>query len=402
MSDPARPFPPSGRDQRLDVFRGIALVMIFINHVPSTIYENLTSRNFGFSDAAEGFVVMSGIAAGLAYSAGFRPAPTWAGARRIWRRAWTLYMVHMLTSIWAIAVSAAAALWFAAPQLLHENQVWILFKKPLGFLVGLPLMTHQLGYTNILPLYTVLLIAAPALLILALRWPRLLLAGSVLLWAAAGQFRLNLPNFPNPGGWFFNPVSWQLLFVVGLMTGVAMKQGRRFVPVLPWLQWLTGGYLLFSLLSAKIPAVSAMLGHGLWMVNQAGVPWFFTVFDKTFVTAPRLLHILSLVYFLSTLAWVRQAATAQALRTFALLGRHSLPVFATGTVLCFALQGVKDVLGDHFLLDTLLLGGGLGLQLGLAFLTERWTRKPARPATPPAPSAPVLDLPLAGAAQRLA
>ena len=58
--------PPGGRDARLDMFRGLALVMIFINHVPGTFYETLTSRNFGFSDAAEAFVFMSGLAAGLA------------------------------------------------------------------------------------------------------------------------------------------------------------------------------------------------------------------------------------------------------------------------------------------------------------------------------------------------
>ena len=51
----------NGRDARLDMFRGIALLMIFINHVPGTAWENFTSRNFGFSDAAEAFVLMSGM-----------------------------------------------------------------------------------------------------------------------------------------------------------------------------------------------------------------------------------------------------------------------------------------------------------------------------------------------------
>lgn len=200
---PDHPPRVAGRDKRLDFFRGLALVMIFINHVPGTVWENFTSRNFGFSDAAEGFVLMSGIAAGLAYSKGFW-TPTWAAARKIWRRAWTLYLVHLLTTFWAIAISAAFALWFAAPDLLHQNQVWILFQKPLGFLIGVPALTHQLGYTNILPLYATLLLVTPALILAALRFPRTLLVGSVLLWALTGQFRLNLPNFPNPGGWFFN------------------------------------------------------------------------------------------------------------------------------------------------------------------------------------------------------
>src|SRR3989338_11256343 len=86
------------RDLRLDVFRGLCLVMIFMNHIPGTVYEHLTSRNFGFSDAAEGFVFMSGIAAGLAYSAPFRTGFTWPAVGRGWRRAWALYMVHAITT----------------------------------------------------------------------------------------------------------------------------------------------------------------------------------------------------------------------------------------------------------------------------------------------------------------
>ncbi|WP_411195703.1 OpgC domain-containing protein, partial [Rhizobium sp.] len=58
------------RDTRLDVLRGVALIMIFINHVPGQIFEYVTTKNFGFSDAAEAFVLISGIAVGLAYGSG--------------------------------------------------------------------------------------------------------------------------------------------------------------------------------------------------------------------------------------------------------------------------------------------------------------------------------------------
>ena len=78
--------PARARDLRLDVFRGLCLVMIYINHTPTTIYERWTSRNFGFSDAAEGFVLMSGIAAGLAYAPGLRERLNWPGVGRIWAR----------------------------------------------------------------------------------------------------------------------------------------------------------------------------------------------------------------------------------------------------------------------------------------------------------------------------
>ncbi|MES2967802.1 MAG: OpgC domain-containing protein, partial [Pseudomonadota bacterium] len=113
MSDVKTPVrAPSVRDPRLDVFRGICLVMIFINHVPGNLYEEWTSRNFGFSDAAEGFVLMSGVAAGLAYSMDFRGfSRFWTGLARVWRRVWTLYLVHILTTVLALGAASAVAVW---------------------------------------------------------------------------------------------------------------------------------------------------------------------------------------------------------------------------------------------------------------------------------------------------
>src|SRR5688572_26151708 len=92
----------SPRDPRLDVLRGAALVMIFATHVPGNVYEGLTLRTWGFSDAAEGFVLMSGVSAGLAYGLAFRPGGDASGGlRRVWARAWTLYLAHLLTTVLA-------------------------------------------------------------------------------------------------------------------------------------------------------------------------------------------------------------------------------------------------------------------------------------------------------------
>ncbi|TIT88604.1 MAG: hypothetical protein E5W55_26220, partial [Mesorhizobium sp.] len=40
------------RDTRIDVLRALALLTIFVDHVPGTVFENLTYKNLGFSDAA--------------------------------------------------------------------------------------------------------------------------------------------------------------------------------------------------------------------------------------------------------------------------------------------------------------------------------------------------------------
>jgi hypothetical protein len=55
------------RDLRLDLFRGIGLLMIFLDHIPDDFVAWLTLRNYGFSDAAEFFVCISGYLAGYIY-----------------------------------------------------------------------------------------------------------------------------------------------------------------------------------------------------------------------------------------------------------------------------------------------------------------------------------------------
>ena len=64
----ALPVIASGRDIRLDLFRGLALWFIFLDHIPTNIVSWLTVRNYGFSDATEIFVFISGYTAVIAYS----------------------------------------------------------------------------------------------------------------------------------------------------------------------------------------------------------------------------------------------------------------------------------------------------------------------------------------------
>lgn len=380
MPDSATPVRiPSTRDPRLDVFRGICLVMIFLNHVPGTVFEDYTSRNFGFSDAAEGFVLMSGIAAGLAYSADFRATSMrlWTGLARVWRRVWTLYLVHILATFAALAAASAVALWLGNSELLFENQMKWVWLDPLRTLIGLVILTHQFGYVNILPLYLVLLAVAPVLLYLAWRTPFWLMAVSVAVWLAAGIWRLGPPNYPTSGVWFFNPLTWQVIFITGLLTGVAMKDGRRFVPIRRWLQVLTGIFLVYAALSVQFPAVSKVTGHTLWLAKETfHLPWNLTAFDKTYVTGPRLLHILALAYFLSSFAFIRRACAHWIATPFELLGRQALPVFALGSVLCIGLQGVKHVTGEDFATDALIIAGGLALQFALAAARQYWPKPP--------------------------
>ncbi|MGR3465430.1 OpgC family protein [Limimaricola sp.] len=362
---------PKFRDPRLDVLRGLALVMIFINHVPGNFWEDWTSRNFGFSDAAEGFVLMAGISAGLAYSSGFRVRWPWQGVAKIWRRAWTLYLVHLLVTFGALAIAAALAVFADMPAMLWKHGMGLLFRDPLGFLIGVPTLGFQIGYANILPLYFVLLMAAPLVLWCAVRRPLWTLAASAALWLAATYFRLSLPNYPT-GGWQFSPPAWQLLFVLGLVTGIAAKQGRRLVPARRWIMALAVAFLLLSLAWMTVPVIGKTGNHLLWMANQNGVPGFMTSFNKPYLNLPRLLHLLALFYVLASWSAVRDACASRAAAPFALLGRQALPVFALGSISIYLIQGIKTETGENFALDTMMLGAGLALQLAFAAARHYW------------------------------
>lgn len=374
--------PRRERDLRLDVFRGLALAMIFINHTPGTIYENFTTRNFGFSDAAEGFVLMSGIAAGLAYGKFFAaPVRWWTGVGKIWRRVWTLYQVHIVTTVIALGLSAATAYFGGEFIAMQKNAIRFQWQMPLQFLIGVPLLTHQIGYANILPLYAVLLFVSPLTLFCGLRWPRLTLLGAIALWASAAVFYFNMPNFPMRGGWFFNPFSWNLMFTIGLLTGLAYRRGARFVPVKTWLLALAFAWLAFALACSLFKPVSDAFGHSLYLLGQVmPVHWLLTAFDKTFLGFPRLSHALALAYVLSAFPAIKALCGHRALAPFALLGRNGLAVFGLGVVLCYAANGIKYVAEPSFALDTVLIVGGISLMLLLAWSKEAWGRAERREA----------------------
>lgn len=384
---------PSQRDQRLDMFRGLALLMIFIDHAPGTLYEHYTSRNFGFSDAAEAFVLMSGLAAGIAYSPQLKGGgPIWPGIARVWARARTLYVVHVTTTVIALGIFAAAALWFGITQPLSTNNIPPIFEQPLAAIIGLPLLTHQIGYFNILPLYLTLLLVTPVLLVIGRRHPWPVILGSILLWVAAGQWHLNLPNFPNPGGWFFNPLSWQLIFVIGLFSGAAMRDRRALVPYDTALFILAAVLVLFVGFWAQLDWLGTFGRDQLLApLSHIGFPDYVVWFDKTSLALPRLLHALALAYVLSSIPAVRTIAESRLAAPLTLLGRHGLPVFAVGSLLDMLLQAIKAGIGQDPLNDGVLLLSGILVLLALADVLDRL--KPAkRPAPILSPVSPGGDL----------
>ncbi|OWU84207.1 hypothetical protein ATO6_14260 [Oceanicola sp. 22II-s10i] len=338
------------RDPRLDTFRGLALVMILIDHMPGNPYEQWTYRTYGFSDAAEAFFVLSGIAAGLAYSPRFAPDKLqrdglWPATSPLWKRAWTLYLVHLLLTLWAIVIFSGGADLFGDPGMMQLHNLGAVFENPEEIFFGIATLGHQIGYVNILSVYALLLLFAPLAILVAMHRPGVVLAASAGLWFVAGTWNINLQNYPNGGVWFFNPLSWQLIFVIGLVIGIAMRRGERLVPVNRGLFVVALGWLVLVAAWRLNPTLGAALNHGMWMLDQTGLPSIFFSQDKTNLGLPRLLHLLAMVYVLSCLPAVRRLSAHTLAAPLSLMGRHGLLVFSLSVVL--ALAGQVVMMGYH-------------------------------------------------------
>ena len=101
---------PERRDLRLDLVRGIGQWMVFLDHVPYDVVSWLTLRNYGFSDAAEFFVFISGYTAGFVYAPAMRHGQFLAVAKRLFKRVWQLYIAHIFLFLVFIAQIARADL----------------------------------------------------------------------------------------------------------------------------------------------------------------------------------------------------------------------------------------------------------------------------------------------------
>lgn len=349
------------RDTRIDVFRALALLTIFINHVPGTIYEHITHRNFGFSDSAEAFVLISGIAVGLAYGRKFVPGNRLVTALKAWRRAGVLYIAHIMTTVATLAIFSAAALHFAHPDLLRLINIDVIIDDTPEALLGIATLGHQIGYNNILSMYAAVLVMLPFFLLVGSLSLRLMVAVSGTLWLLAGIYRIAPPNFPTEGYWFLNPLSWQFLFVIGIAATLHVKRGGS-IGFNRWFAGAAGLYLLVALLWVRIP---------LWGVDTAmGMPTVITGFDKSFLSLTRLLHILSLAYLIVAIPSLSRLARTRPDHPLAILGKHSLPVFIAGTILAMIGQVMKVVGSSGLLLDTVIIATGIALQFGFAYALE--------------------------------
>ena len=354
------------RDGRVDALRGVALLMMFVDHIPQNLLNRFTLRNIGFADAAEIFVLLAGFASMLAYGRAFSELGWRTGLARLWRRIGKLYLFQLglvLASVLLLRHWSAhhpISPDYLEPELAHG---WRHLWRAL-FLFALP------ANLNILPLYIVLLAIFPAIWWLMRRSLLAALVPSAALWLAVNlDPDINFSNWLDPDGWYFDPLAWQFLFALGAAAAVVTRRHGGDFPRHGALVALSVAYLAFSALEAFPYAANGLPDLAPFAIAPPG---------KTPLAPLRLLDVGAIFYLVASSARLRRSAGTAPGRALALLGRHSLEVFTLGTFTDLVAKLAFDWLGDGVLMQASVNVLGIGALFALASILDRRRRRARR------------------------
>jgi hypothetical protein len=322
---------PGERELRLDLFRGLALWLIYIDHLPTSVLTWFTIRNYGFSDATEIFIFISGYTAAFVYGRAMGDRGILVASARIFKRVWQIYAAHILLFTIYLAEISYVATRFENPLYAEEMNVLDFFKQPDVAIVQALLLKFRPVNLDVLPLYIVLMAFLPPILLL-MRWRAdLTLLLSVAIYVATWQFDLTLPAYPE-GVWYFNPYAWQLLFVFGAWCALGGTERMSRVLTSKITLGAAVVYLIFAFcvtLTWYIPQLGFLMPE--WLEN------LIYPIDKTDLDILRFAHFLALAVL--TVHFVPKDwpyLRSKWLRPMVICGQHSLEIFCIGVFLAFA------------------------------------------------------------------
>lgn len=339
------------RDLRIDSLRGLLLVFMAIDHIPSDL-QVFTNHIFGYVSSAEGFVFIAGLVAGLVYTRRRRTDGPVVAQESSWRRAAVLYGWHMALYLFVVVTSQSdVASWHT-------------------LLAGATLL-NQPPLLDILPMYCAFMLLLPALLDAFDRGRRAqVLAVSFAVWAASNALL-------SPEPWTlgavrtssFSITAWQLLFVAGAACGHGWTSGDRIVPqARASLIALAGAFCVACYLVRHAFVAPPMPRATLdWLTN------------KNSLAPLRLANTAALYYLVFTVA--NRFPHAMQWRPFAFLGKNALHVFCAHVAVAYLVGAYPGFFNDTAVGRWVATLAMLGAMATAAFFASR-RRRAARVLVP--------------------
>lgn len=354
----------SGRDLRIDACRGIALWCIFLDHVPNNIGSWLTLRNYGFSDTAEVFMFLSGVTCALAYGKASR-CDGWATvvSRTLWR-SWDIYAAFLLLTL-ACAIMVYLA---GGGRIADESNTRILLEQPGAALAHAAILQYRPVNSDVLPLFVIYHLLFAPLLWLMLRMPNVMLGASLFLYALVHVFGWSVPAWPN-NVWFFNPLAWQLLVVLGAWCVI---EGKAFWP------WVTSRTALAIAILYLVFGLTMALSWSIRPLILQRLAELVYLLDKSTLAPLRLLHFVALAILV---AWVLPRdwrwLTSPVMRGAIRCGENSLAIYCLGVLLALAGHMVLIDISDRLAMQITLSLAGILVMIAAATFLNSIRIKPA-------------------------
>ncbi|MGY3482447.1 hypothetical protein ACVW1C_000330 [Bradyrhizobium sp. USDA 4011] len=376
--------PDKGRDLRLDLFRGIANWAIYLDHIPDNIVNWITTRNYGFSDAADLFVFISGYTASFVYARMMLERGFIVGATRLTKRVWQLYVAHIILFVIYIASISYLALRFGDSEIINEFNVAGLVDNATETLRQGLFLKFKPVNLDVLPLYIVLMGLFPPVLWFMLRQPNWTMLASLALWLVARHMGWNLPAYP-AGTWYFNPFAWQVLFVFGSWCAMGGARANMHIINSRYTLWFCIAYMIFALImtmAGRFPDFGAMFPD-----------WLYSTFnpnDKTNLAPYRFLHFV--VITVLVIRFVPKDWSALEWKMFDPLivcGQQSLAVFCVGVFLSFVGHFELSMSSGSLFAQIFVSISGIAIMTIVAYYIS-WSKRQDKPIKPPAqkPAAP--------------
>ena len=323
--------PEKGRDLRLDLFRGVANWAIYLDHIPDNVVNWITTRNYGFSDAADLFVFISGYTASFVYARMMLERGFIVGATRLTKRVWQLYVAHIILFVIYIASISYLALRFGDSELVNDFNVAGLIDNATETLRQGLFLKFKPVNLDVLPLYIVLMGLFPPVLWMMLRQPNWTMVAAIALWLVSRQTGWNLPAYP-AGHLVLQSVRLAGAVRVRRMVRARRRPAsRRRSSMHPVTLWFCIAYMILALvmtMAGKFPAFGEMFPH-----------WLYSTFnpnDKTNLAPYRFLHFVVIVILV--IRFVPKDWSGLEWKMFdplVVCGQQSLAVFCVGVFLSF-------------------------------------------------------------------
>lgn len=304
------------RDLRIDFLRGLALLIIFSDHVVGNPIRDFMPISLGFSDLAEVFVFLTGCVCGMVYPLPLDWKQFWSVTRRLTIRALRVYLALMLM----LGIS-----WLLITSLNHFSGGSItsadldcppIDSQLIQFIVSALELSWLPRNFRVLALYLPFLLAVPLILV-SLRWNATVTMAVSFAAYVAVQFFPEVISLPQPwrSAWLFNPMAWQLVFVFGIACGKRELGIVRWIPQGFWWVLVAAAWLEASFVYKMLWPTQAFPMAGKGILGAARGAHFFCVL------------IVGRVVLRKSFMW-----NSASRRPIILCGQHPLVAYCTGGI----------------------------------------------------------------------